>query len=266
MASLLLLGFLIGMRHALEADHVAAVATLATRTTTVKQAIKLGSIWGLGHTLTLFLFGSVVLLTDLFVPEAMAAWLEFSVGIMLILLGLDVLRRLIRDRIHYHVHQHEAPQRYLFTSPFEKGGSRGILSNKSPLIPLFQRGGLNNDPQRHFHAHSHTDKALKNDPHQHQHPNQLYYRALFVGILHGMAGSAALILLTLETIKSPLIGIIYIALFGFGSIAGMAVLSYAISIPLRASATGMTRMHNGLQLMIGVSTVIVGSSFVILGV
>ncbi len=221
MTSLLLLGFLIGMRHALEADHVAAVATLATRTTTVKQAIKLGSIWGLGHTLTLFLFGSVVLLTDLFVPEQMAQWLEFSVGIMLILLGLDVLRRLIRDRIHYHVHQHEASQ-------------------------------------RHFHAHSHKNNNLKTNSHHHQHPNQLSYRSLFIGVLHGMAGSAALILLTLETIHSPLIGIIYIALFGFGSIVGMAVLSYIISIPLRASATGMTRMHNGLQLVIGVSTVILG--------
>lgn len=222
MTSLLLIGFLIGMRHALEADHVAAVATLATRTTTVKQAIKLGSIWGLGHTLTLFLFGSVVLLTDLFVPEKMAEWLEFGVGIMLILLGLDVLRRLIRDRIHYHVHQH-------------------------------------GETQRHFHAHSHNNNNLKIDSHQHEHPSQLSYRSLFIGVLHGMAGSAALILLTLETIQSPLIGIVYIALFGLGSIAGMAALSYIISIPLRASATGMTRMHNGLQFVIGISTVIIGS-------
>ena len=230
MFSLLLLGFLIGMRHALEADHVAAVATLTTRTATVKQAVKLGSIWGVGHTLTLFLFGSIVLLTDLFIPETMAKWLEFGVGIMLVLLGLDVLRRLIKDRIHYHVHQHKTEQ------------------------------------QRHFHAHSHARKsneAIQQTTHDHQHPTNLSYRALFIGVLHGMAGSAALILLTLETINSPLQGILYIVLFGIGSVAGMAALSYIISIPIRASATGMTWMHNGLQLLIGTATVILGTFVII---
>lgn len=234
MISLLLLGFLIGMRHALEADHVAAVATLTTRTATVKQAVKLGSIWGIGHTLTLFLFGSIVLLTDLFIPETMAKWLEFGVGVMLVLLGLGVLRRLIKERVHYHAHQHQNQQ--------------------------------TKQEQRHFHAHSHinkTNKKIKQTSHEHQHHDSLSYRALFIGVLHGMAGSAALILLTLETINSPLQGILYIILFGIGSVAGMAVLSYIISIPLRASATGMTWMHNGLQLMIGTATVVLGG-FVVL--
>ncbi len=228
MFSLLLLGFLIGMRHALEADHVAAVATLTTRSTSIKQAIKLGSIWGLGHTLTLFLFGSIVLLTDLFVPETMAKGLELMVGVMLILLGFDVLRRLLRDRVHYHVHQHKPTQKQ--------------------------------QPQRHFHAHSHNNNEnhQSTHSHQHEHPQRLSWRALFVGVLHGMAGSAALILLTLETIKSPVQGIVYIALFGLGSIVGMAALSCIISIPLRASATGMTWMHNSLQLVIGVATVVLG--------
>ena len=228
MVSLLLLGFLIGMRHALEADHVAAVATLSTRTATVKQAIKLGSIWGIGHTFILFLFGSMVLLTDFFIPETMAKWLEFGVGVMLVLLGLDVLRRLIRGRIHFHTHEHKNSE--------------------------------TNQESRHFHAHSHTGESLKSkqNTHEHQHINALSYRALFIGVLHGMAGSAALILLTLETITSPLQGMIYIALFGFGSIVGMAVLSYIISIPLRASAKGMTWMHNTLQLLIGSATIILG--------
>lgn len=229
MTSLLLLGFLIGMRHALEADHVAAVATLTSRTATMKQAVKLGSLWGIGHTLTLFLFGSLVLLTDLFIPETMATVLELVVGLMLVVLGLDVLRRLIKERIHYHAHQH----RYL----------------------------KKQQQQRHFHAHSHASQSGKNirqDSHQHDHIEGLSLRALFVGVLHGMAGSAALILLTLETIQSPLQGLLYITLFGIGSIAGMAVLSFIISIPIRASAKGMTWMHNGLQLVIGTATVILG--------
>lgn len=221
MGSLLVLGFLIGMRHALEADHVAAVASLSTQTTTLKQAVKVGSIWGLGHTLTLFFFGSLVLLTDLFIPEQVAHWLEFTVGIMLIFLGLDVLRRLWRDRIHYHAHQHE-------------------------------------DEQRHFHAHSHANQQSKAPSHDHQHPDKFSWRVLFIGLLHGTAGSVALILLTLETVQSPLQGLIYIALFGLGSIVGMAVLSCIIAIPLRASSKGMTWMHNGLQFLIGSMTIVLG--------
>ena len=226
MTSLLLFGFLIGMRHALEADHVAAVATLSTHSTTINQAIKLGFIWGFGHTITLFLFGSMVLLTDLFLPESMANWLEFVVGIMLILLGLDVLRRLFQNRIHYHVHEH--------------------------------RNQITQRQERHFHAHSHGNQQQQNPSHKHQHLDNLSWRALFIGILHGLAGSAALILLTLETIQSPLQGILYIALFGFGSIIGMTALSCIITIPLRASATGMTWMHNGLQIVIGSSTLVLG--------
>jgi len=231
MFSLLLLGFFIGMRHALEADHVAAVASITSNSTSMKQAIKLGSIWGLGHTITLFLFGSVVLLTDYFIPETVSKWLEFSVGIMLVILGLDVLRRLVRDRIHYHAHQHESEE--------------------------------SENLERHFHAHSHSKNNVKTESHHHKHIDKLSFRALFIGVLHGMAGSAALILLTLETIKSPIQGMIYIALFGVGSIAGMTALSFIISIPLRASAKGMTWMHNGLQLLIGLATVVLGSIVII---
>ena len=100
MISLLFLGFLIGMRHALEADHVAAIATLASRTNSLHGALRQGAAWGLGHTLTLFLFGSVVILMDSVMPKAFALKLELAVGCMLVILGLDVMRRLIRDRVH----------------------------------------------------------------------------------------------------------------------------------------------------------------------
>lgn len=236
MLSLLFLGFLIGMRHALEADHIAAVASLVSKTSNLKQAMKLGSIWGLGHTITLFLVGSLVLTTNIFIPTIVAGWLEFIVGIMLIILGIDVVRRIVKEKVHFHTHQH-----------------------KEKLL--------------HFHAHSHkgqreitgegcesqTSTHGDNDHvHDHQRIDQLGVKALFIGVLHGMAGSAALILLTLETIKSPLQGLIYISLFGFGSILGMAILSYVISVPLRASAKGLTWMNNGLQLGIGIFTIVLG--------
>ncbi len=218
MTSLLFLGFLIGMRHALDADHLAAVATIASQQQSIKSTIRHGAAWGLGHTITLFLFGSLVILMDTVIPQQLAAFLEMAVGVMLIALGIDVIRRVIRQRIHYHVHRH-------------------------------------GDNQAHFHAHSHSGEGKHaSSAHQHSHDSRFPLRTLFIGLMHGMAGSAALILLTMETIDSVWYGIVYILLFGIGSMLGMALLSFVIAIPLRASASGLTWMHNGLQLSIGIFT------------
>ncbi len=227
MISILFFGFLLGMRHAVEADHIAAVAALSSRTNSIWEGVRQGAAWGLGHTLTLFLFGSIVLFVANIVPEEIVRGIEFTVGIMLVFLGGDVLRHVIRDRIHFHTHTHR------------------------------QIDGSNT---RHFHAHSHKDEK-KHDhntaSHQHSHPKGFPIRALLVGLMHGMAGSAALILLTLQTLSSPWLGLVYIAVFGVGSIAGMALFSIVISIPLRA-ARQMTLVYNGLQTTIGVATIALG--------
>lgn len=227
MLSLVLLGFLIGMRHAVEADHVAAVASLASRSTSLRQTLRVGAVWGLGHTLTLLLFGALVLLLDSVVPQRLALGLEFAVGLMLIGLGLDVLRRFARERVHFHVHQHGADV-------------------------------------RHFHAHSHPP-FTRHDPHRHDHshPQGFPLRALLVGLMHGMAGSAALILLTLDQVPTPGLGLLYILLFGLGSILGMALLSLVIAVPLRYSARNLTWLHNGLQAGIGIATMALGSSLTV---
>ncbi len=226
MLSLLFIGFLIGMRHALEADHVAAVASLATSTHSLKSAVRHGAVWGLGHTITLFLFGSIVILTDSIMPENMAMGLEFAVGIMLILLGVDVIQKMRRDRVHFHTHQHD-------------------------------------NREQHFHAHKHNDEKAHNpEKHEHHHVKKFPMRALFIGLMHGMAGSAALILLTLQTVSSVWTGMLYILLFGIGSIIGMAALSVAIAIPLRHSAKGLTWLNNGLQSAIGIATIALGSTLI----
>ena len=224
--TLLLLGFLIGMRHAVESDHVAAVASLATRSTSLGDSVRQGAAWGLGHTLTLFIFGGLVLVLDVVMPETMARVLELAVGIMLVGLGTDVLWRLGRDRIHFHTHRHD-------------------------------------DGKVHFHAHSHAGEQT-HDParHNHGHADRFPVRAMLVGLMHGMAGSAALIILTLQTVQSPWAGLAYIALFGIGSIAGMALLSAAIAVPLHLSARGMTRLHNGLQAAVGIATMAIGAGLV----
>ncbi|HIE56019.1 MAG TPA: urease accessory protein [Chromatiaceae bacterium] len=218
MLSLLLMSLLIGVRHALESDHLAAVASLATRSPSLRQTVRLGATWGLGHTLTLFLFGSVVLWMDTVMPERLAHWLEFAVGLMLVGLGIDVLRRLWKERVHYHVHRH-------------------------------------NDGTVHFHAHSHGgQRAHDRDAHRHEHPQGFPLRALLVGLVHGMAGSAALILLTLQTLHDPWLGMLYMLVFGIGSILGMAAVSVVIAWPLKATGRRLTWAHNGLQATIGLFT------------
>ncbi len=220
--SILLLGFLIGMRHAVEADHVAAVASLTTKNNSLAMAIKQGAVWGMGHTLTLFLVGTTVLLMESVIPVHLVQSLELIVGVMLVLLGVDVLYRLWKRRIHFHLHKH----------------NNGVV---------------------HFHAHSHKKETQHNpQKHHHQHPVGFPFRALFIGLMHGLAGSAALILLTLQSVQSPLLGMLYILLFGLGSIVGMAVLSAVIAIPLHYSANGLTWLHNGLQGVVGCATLSLG--------
>ena len=226
MLTLLGLGFLIGIRHAFEADHAAAVATLATKSSSITNTVKQGVVWAIGHSLTLLVFCSMVFLMEAVIPEYLAHGLELAVGIMLVGLGLDVWRKMVKERLHLHVHQHES-----HTS--------------------------------HFHFHSHRgDVNHSRSRHQHAHQYEFPFRALFVGFMHGMAGSAALILLTLHTTLSPMMGLLYIVLFGLGSIAGMAVLSLVIALPLRYSARSLTWLHQGLQGTIGGVTIILGVTLI----
>jgi len=208
------------MRHALEADHLAAVASISTKEHTLKASIKHGIVWGVGHTLTLFIFGVTVLLLDRSISAYTAEILEVIVGFMLVGLGVDVFRRLIKQKVHFHTHQH------------------------------------NNTV--HFHAHSHQEQSKELHSHSHE---KFPFRTLFIGLMHGLAGTAALILLTLDTIESFTFSMIYIALFGVGSIAGMLLLSVIIAVPLRASSK-LTWLHNGLQAGIAVLTVSLGASII----
>ena len=218
--TILLLGLLLGMRHALDADHLAAVATLATRSRSVGHTMLQGVAWGAGHTLTLLLFGGTVLVLGLVLPERAALALELAVGIMLIALGAEVLYRLWRGRVHFHAHRHA-------------------------------------DGAAHFHAHAHPGES-QHDPDRHEHGHGFPLRALLVGMVHGMAGSAALILLSLEALRTPAWGLAYIALFGIGSIAGMAALSVVIAIPLRLTSRRLDRAHGGLSALVGLGTVLLG--------
>lgn len=227
---ILFVGFMLGMKHATEADHLAAVATLAMGRLTLAQTVRQGVAWGVGHSVTLMLFGGIVLALGQSIPPRMERLLDLGVALMLIALGADVLRRLARQKIHFHVHHH-APG------------------------------------TRHVHAHNHAGETpVQKVPHRlqaHGHPRGLPLRALAVGMMHGMAGSAALILLSLEAVPSVAMGVAYIALFGLGSIAGMALLSMAIAVPLRRStAARLGWLHNGITTAVGALSCLLGALMV----
>jgi high-affinity nickel permease len=223
--SILSLGFLMGMRHALEADHVAAVASIASRRQGIRAISRHGVFWGFGHTLTLLLIGGTAILLKVTINDRLATAIEFAVGIMLTVLGVHVLSCLFRDRVHFHAHRH-------------------------------------NDGEIHLHAHSHRGDPLPHEQtvHEHTHPEGIPWRTLLVGLIHGMAGSAALVVLTAAALKSPLWGVAYILLFGLGSIFGMAALSAAIALPLTYTARSLTRVNFALQLTIGIATIGMGIS------
>ncbi len=228
MASILLLGLFIGMQHALEADHIAAVASIAARQSSVRRIVCHGAVWGIGHTITLMMFAGAALFLDQAIDDALSAMLELCVGMLLVGLGSHLFYRLWRDRIHFHAHRH----------------ANGV---------------------QHLHAHSHRDDREDHlaSEHDHAHPVGVPVRTLLVGMIHGLAGSAVLLVLTTATVNDPVTGMIYIAIFGFGSVLGMAALSAFIAIPLSYSARALTWVNRGLQGAVGAATVVLGLAIVL---
>ena len=200
--SILFVGLLLGMKHATEADHLAAVATLATRQASLVQTLRQGVAWGVGHTLSLMLFGGAVFMLGQAISPSLEQALETAVGIMLIVLGADVLRRLTLERSRLRVHSDQHARRW----------------------PL---------------------------------------RAIAVGMMHGLAGSAALVMLSLKSLPSWSIGLGYIVVFGLGSIVGMALLSVAMALPLRLSAPYLLGLHRSMTGLVGLSSCVLGSYMVV---
>jgi hypothetical protein len=197
-AGILVLGLIIGLRHAMEADHVAAVSTIVTTSEgRLSRAPLLGALWGLGHTATLFAAGLVVLLLAISIPERVSDMMEFGVGVMLVFLGATVLTGFNTGRF-----------------------VRGIFGR-----------------ERHSHLHTHRDiGVVHSHDHDHHSDHRHGHKSLIVGMIHGMAGSGALMLAVLATIDSVPLGMAYIAIFGAGSIASMAGMSALIALPIVKAA------------------------------
>ena len=235
MLAILGLGFVIGLQHAMEADHLAAVASIASRQSGARDMVRHGLTWGLGHSLTLFVLAGAAFLLGSAIPDALAQALEFAVGVMLVVLGGHLLWRLWRSNLHLHVHQHEGDAPHLH-----------VHSHTGDAAPH----------ARSVHGHGHYYQGVRSRTH-HQ---GFRWRTLLVGLMHGMAGSAALLLLAMTKVKDPARGLAYILVFGLGSMVGMAILSAVIAVPLTLSARFITWANRGLQVAIGVCTVCLGAA------
>lgn len=209
--SVIVFGFLIGLKHAVEVDHLAAVSTIVAERRSIFSSAIIGGFWGIGHTIALLVACSLVVFLKFQISESLEAKLEMLVGAMLILLGLNALRKLWKnERIHIHLHEHEGHQ--------------------------------------HTHIHVHQNEKAEET----HHFMKFSPRSIFIGMIHGLAGSAGLMLLILPTIKSPFFVLLYILMFGIGSIGGMMLVSLILGLPVYLTSGKFQRLN---KLVLGIAGV-----------
>ncbi|MDQ6623834.1 MAG: high-affinity nickel-transport family protein [Verrucomicrobiota bacterium] len=233
--SILLLGFFLGMRHATDSDHVIAVTTIVSRQRRIGEAALTGVFWGIGHSLTLLVVGGAIILFGIVIPERVGMSLEFCVALMLIVLGLFNLRSFPRSlAAHGHPHQH---------GDYVHDHSHGHAPNEH---------GHNEDavpPARldRWFGRSHLYRAL---------------RPIVIGIVHGLAGSAAVALLVLPIIRDPVWAMGYLLIFGVGTIAGMMLITAAISVPVAYSAHRFQFFNRWIGVSAGALSLLFGAFLV----
>ena len=201
-------GFVIGLRHALDADHLAAVSAIVSDRKSIWSSSIVGGLWGVGHTISLFVIGAMVILLKITISETAETYLEAAVGVMLVVLGLNVLRKLFTaEKLHAHEHSH------------------------------------NGHSHSHIHLHEPHEKPARH--------HSFSPRSVVVGMVHGLAGSAGLMLLILPTIDSRTLAMGFILIFGLGSIGGMVVMSFLMGLPLHFTATRFLMVNKGIRVLAG---------------
>ena len=219
------IGLLFGFKHATEVDHVIAVSTIVSQHKNIFRSALVGLLWGAGHTASLLLVGAVVLAFRVAIPENVSSWLEFGVALMIISLGISALWRALRTSREVHMHRHS------------------------------------HNGMAHVHIHFH-DNETKHESHtgsHHSHAvSRIGWKPALIGMMHGLAGSGALTLLVLTQIKSPWMGFLYLAIFGFGSMVGMLLMSGLIGFPFALTSKQLTHAHQRLQALAAVISICFG--------
>ena len=230
--SIIVIGFFLGMRHATDPDHVIAVTTIVSQQRSTKRAALIGIFWGLGHTLTIFLVGCAIILFNVVIPVRLGLAMEFSVSLMLVILGgwnLASFGRALPAAPHVHVHPH----------------SHGDFVHTHPHA---------HDPEAHPHDPESTQIA-KFDRKMGDRSFYQLVRPLIVGIVHGLAGSAAVALLILATIRNSSWAIAYLLVFGIGTIAGMMLITMSIASAFRFVGNRFQLFGRRLALVSGVISI-----------
>jgi len=235
--SAMLLGFLLGLQHATDPDHLVAVATILTRERRFTDGALIGVLWGAGHMTTLTIVGAIIIGLKLTVTPAVGGSLELVVAAMLIVLGVLRLRDAVRGL-------DTVPAGHL-VADHDHGGGAGVV-----------------------HSHPHVHGAEHSHEHAHVHPSRWLGklgwrtgwpagRALVVGAIHGLAGSAAVSLLVLATLRSTASAVVYLLIFGVGTIIGMTLLTALMAFPV-SMALRYRRARQALALCAGVGSIAFG--------
>jgi high-affinity nickel permease len=236
--SIVVLGFFLGMRHATDPDHVVAVSTIVSRHRSIKHAAVIGGLWGVGHTLTILLVGGGIILFGWVIPTRIGLSMEFSVGLMLILLGVLNLAGIL----HWITDNFSSAQ-------YEQGHAATLHSHAHSHGDYVHTHPHAHEPEAHPHDPTHTPLSWFD---RHFGRLGLYnaVRPLVVGLVHGLAGSAAVALLVLTTIRNPKWAVAYLLLFGIGTIAGMMLITGVMGAPF-AYAQKRARLSNALRIASG---------------
>ena len=231
-----LLGLFLGMRHSTDPDHVVAVSTIVSRQQSVKSSAIIGLLWGLGHTLTIFLVGSAIIIFGVVIPPRLGLSMEFCVALMLVLLGVLNLTGALK-----WITERLTPACAVTGSP-EAVGVMSVTRTDDGQSAAAGSGG----------GETFLGKTVGRIG--------LYQtmRPLVIGLVHGLAGSAAVALLVLSTIKNPFWSTAYLLVFGFGTMAGMMVMTAAISVPLVFTGRKFFRINRHLTAVSGLASVAFG--------
>jgi high-affinity nickel-transport protein len=237
--SFLFLGFFLGMRHATDADHVVAIATIVSRERSVAGSALIGAAWGVGHTITVMAVGAAIIVFGVVIPPRLGLSMEFAVGIMLILLGILTLTGMGRavGMVHAHagVHDHlHAHGDYVHRHPH---GHR---------------------PDAHGHAEEHTPLARLDRSWLGRISLYEWLRPFAVGLVHGLAGSAAVALMVLSIIREPAAALGYLLLFGLGTIVGMMLITLMLSAPFVFTAVNLPKFNWRLRVASGLVSFVFG--------
>jgi high-affinity nickel permease len=244
--SIIALGFFLGMRHATDPDHVIAVTTIVSRQRSIRHAALIGILWGMGHTITIFLVGSAIILFGVVIPARLGLTMELSVGLMLILLGVLNLTGFMT----------------WITETFTPAARNSGSDSESHPDAHLQAHYIHTHPHRHdpgLHGHAENATPVRwMDRVFGQLGMYQAVRPLAVGLVHGLAGSAAVALLVLTTIRDPRWAIAYLLVFGIGTIAGMMLITAAIALPFKYSQVRFARLNRGLAVTSGLISIAFG--------